>query len=97
MTNENIGLINNRAELYEDYNKYGNVDIDSTPNNQVQGEDDMSSADVIIGISTGGSHSVYMILLMINAMLIVMAIRLMIKNRIIKIPAKKRGGKGLWK
>ena len=36
MTNKNTGLINNRAEIYQDYNDYGYVDIDSTPNNQVQ-------------------------------------------------------------
>ena len=89
MTNENAGLINNRAEIYQDYNKYGESDIDSTPNNQVQSEDDMSSVDVIIGPSTGGSNITYTILLIINAILIGLAIRLMIKNEIIKIPTKK--------
>jgi len=88
MTNENTGLINNRAEIYQDYNKYGKVDIDSKPNNQVQDEDDFGYADVIIGISTGGSNMGYFILLMINAILIGIAIRLMIKNGIIKISRK---------
>ena len=85
MTNENTGLINNRAEIYQDYNSFGEADIDSTPNNQVQNEDDMSSADVIIGIATGGRNITYIVLLMINIILIVVAIRIMIKNDIIKI------------
>jgi len=91
MTNDNTGLINNRAEIYQDYNKYGDSDVDSTPNNQVQGEDDMSSVDVIIGISTGGSTFAYIVLLMINIVLIGIAIKLMIKNNIIKISNKKGG------
>ena len=91
MTNDNTGLINNRAEICQDYNKYGDSDIDSTPNNQVQGEDDMSSVDVIIGISTGGSTFAYIVLLMINIVLIGIAIKLMIKNNIIQI--RKKGGR----
>lgn len=89
MTSENVGLINNRAEIYQDYNKYGDSDIDSTPNNQVPGEDDMGAVDVIIGIATGGSTIAYIILLMINILLIAAAIKLMIKNGIINIPTKK--------
>lgn len=89
MTNENTGLINNRAEIYQDYNKYGEVDIDSTPNNQVQGEDDMGSVDIIIGPSTGGSNIANIILLLINLVLIGIVVNLMIKNEIIKIPSKK--------
>lgn len=92
MTNENTGLINNRAEIYQDYNKYGEVDIDSTPNNQVQGEDDMGSVDIIIGPSTGGSDIANIILLLINLILIGFVINLMIKNEIIKIPSKKERG-----
>ena len=89
MTNQNTGLINNRAEIYKDYNKYGETDIDSRPNNQNQGEDDMSSADVIIGISTGGSIATYVIVLIINMILIAMAISLIIKNNIIKVQINK--------
>ena len=92
MTGENTGLINNRAEIYEDYNTYGEKDIDSTPNNQVSSEDDFGSVDVIIMIATGGGSNtlLYVMLVMINLMLIVMAIKLMIKNRIIVLP-KNRG------
>ena len=90
MTNENTGLINNRAEIYEDYNQYGIIDIDSKPNNQVQDEDDFGYADVIIAISTGGSNTAYIMLLMLNMVLIGIAIRLMFKNGIIKIATKGR-------
>ncbi|MCI8546367.1 MAG: hypothetical protein HFJ44_03950, partial [Clostridia bacterium] len=44
------------------FNEYAISDIDSVEGNHADGEDDMSSADVIIGIKTGGS--------MINVMII---------------------------
>ena len=53
MTNDNTGTINNVAEIYEASNDYGLQDIDSTPANKAQGEDDYSSADVVIGVKTG--------------------------------------------
>ena len=90
MTNDNTGLINNRAEICQDYNKFGDADTDSTPNNQVQDEDDFGAADVIILVATGGGTIAYTTLLMINTVLIGIAIRLMIKNRIITIPTKKK-------
>ena len=90
MTNENTGVVNNRAEIAEAYNEYGNADINSTPNNNMSGENDMGSADVIIGISTGGTMIAYIILVMINTALIAIAIRLMIKNDIIKIKKERR-------
>ena len=89
MTGENTGLINNRAEIYQDYNKFGEVDIDSIPNNQAQNEDDFSSVDIIIGIKTGGSTIAGIILLVVNLVLIAIVIRLMISNGIIKISTKK--------
>ena len=89
MTKDNTGLINNRAEIYETYNEYGNLDIDSTPNNQAKDEDDIGSVDVILGINTGGTVFMYVVLIMFNIGLIFIAIRLMIKNNIIKIKIKK--------
>lgn len=53
MTETNTGIINNQAEIAEDYNKAGISDIDSTPNDKDQKDDDMSSADLIIGVKTG--------------------------------------------
>lgn len=88
MTAENVGLINNRAEIFEDYNKYGEADIDSKPNNQNLNEDDMSVADIIIGIATGVNTSAYIVLFITNIILILVAIYLLIKNNIINIPNK---------
>lgn len=90
MTNENTGVVNNRAEIAEDYNEYGISDVNSTPNNNVAAENDMGSADVIIGVSTGGTIIGYIVLAIINTVLIAIAIKLMIDNKIIKIKKGRR-------
>ena len=51
--NNNLGLKTNIAEISEDYNEYGIPDIDSTPDNQVTGEDDIDDAPVLLSIKTG--------------------------------------------
>lgn len=53
VTEQNLGLISNNAEIYEAYNNLGLKDIDSTEANQVLGEDDISIADILITIKTG--------------------------------------------
>ena len=80
MTENNVGLINNRAELYETYNEFALKDINSTENNQAQGENDLGSADVMINISTGATTIIYTLLVIINTGLIAVAIYLVIKN-----------------
>ncbi len=55
MTDENTGVTNNTAEIYEASNDEGISDIDSTPGNKATGEDDFGSADVIITVKTGGA------------------------------------------
>ena len=54
MSENNLGRINNRAEIAEDYNDLGLKDVNSTPGNQESGENDMGSADTILSIRTGG-------------------------------------------
>ncbi len=49
----NMGLKTNTAEISEDYNEYGVPDIDSTPDNQKPGEDDIDDAPVMLSVSTG--------------------------------------------
>ncbi len=49
----NMGVMNNTAEISKDYNKYGLPDIDSTPDNKKAGEDDIDDAPVMLSISTG--------------------------------------------
>lgn len=47
------GVVTNTAEIAESYNEYGVQDVDSVEHNKKSGEDDMSSADLIIGLKTG--------------------------------------------
>lgn len=49
----NMGVMTNTAEISEDYNEYGVPDIDSTPDNQKPGEDDIDDAPVMLSVSTG--------------------------------------------
>lgn len=49
----NMGVMINTAEISEDYNEYGVPDIDSTPDNQKEGEDDIDDAPVMLSVSTG--------------------------------------------
>lgn len=65
MTGNNTGLTTNTAEIAEDYNELGLKDSNSTPGNKATGENDMSSADVIISIRTGGIVYISIIIMMI--------------------------------
>ena len=82
MTDTSTGIINNTFEIAQTYNQYAIDDIDSVPGNQAQDEDDLSKADVIIGIQTGGS--------MINVMIIsATLITVLIALYVIKIQIDK--------
>ena len=48
-----MGVMINTAEISEDYNEYDVPDIDSTPDNQKPGEDDIDDAPVMLSITTG--------------------------------------------
>ena len=51
---DNLAMKLNVAEISQDYNDKGDTpDIDSTPNNNVDGEDDIDDAPVMLAISTG--------------------------------------------
>lgn len=50
---DDFGLINNAAEIYETSNDYGALDIDSTPGNKATNEDDYSTANVLTSVKTG--------------------------------------------
>ena len=50
---DDFGLINNSAEIYEASNDYGALDIDSTPGNKATNEDDYSTANVLTSVKTG--------------------------------------------
>ena len=59
ITEDSIGILNNNAEIYESYNEQGLKDIDSIAGNKQENEDDMSKADVILGVVTGGQIAFY--------------------------------------
>ena len=51
----NMGMKVNTAEISKDENPYGIPDIDSTPDNNKDGEDDQDTAPVILSITTGSA------------------------------------------
>ena len=59
----NLGLKTNIAEISEDFNEWGIPDRDSTPDNQVPGEDDIDDASVLLSITTGilGHINIYVV------------------------------------
>lgn len=88
MTDENTGLVNNVAEIYEDYNIYGISDCNSTPANKAQGENDLGSADISILIKTGETFiyvSVIITTILLGSIVIFIAY-----NKIVLV--KRKGG-----
>lgn len=55
MADSSTVMVNNLAEVYEEYNELGIKDLDSTVKNQAQGEDDLGSANMIITVKTGAT------------------------------------------
>ena len=64
MNLENTGTSINTAELNKVSNDYSLQDVDSTPGNRQTGEDDISTAQLIISVKTGSSV-MYISLIMI--------------------------------
>lgn len=83
MTENNTGLVNNTAEIAEAYNELGLADSNSTPGNKTQGENDMSSADVIISIKTG-EKIFYITLIAVITLVILSAIAVPIVRKVKK-------------
>lgn len=69
MNGENTGTTRNMAELNKVSNSYSLEDIDSTPGNRKNGEDDISMAELIISVKTG-SPIMYISLIMIIIVII---------------------------
>ena len=53
ITEENMGIHTNKAEIYECYNEQAIEDMDSKPGNKNENEDDMSEAQLVTSIVTG--------------------------------------------
>lgn len=83
MTENDNGIVCNTAEIAETYNEFGEEDSDSTPANNKEGEDDQSSANVILGLRTGGPVIYITLTLSIMALICISAYE--INKRILKI------------
>mgnify|MGYP004623896029 CR=1 FL=1 len=79
LTENDFKTITNIAEISEDYNEKLIYDIDSTPGNKVENEDDMSSVSLIIAVSTGIAIA-YTTTVIIMMIIIVLGIYLIKKN-----------------
>ena len=80
MNESNVGLVNNTAEIVSSYNELGLTDINSTEGNKVKGENDMSSADVIIAIKTG---EVVATVVLVITTIIILAVAVIVIKRFI--------------
>ncbi len=82
MTENNTGLVNNTAEIAESYNEQGLKDINSTAGNNVKGENDQGSADLILSIKTGEVLT-YVALVITSILIIVAAVYLVVRKFVI--------------
>lgn len=71
---ENMGKMVNIAEISEDKNDPGAKDIDSVPNNQKEGEDDIDDAPVLLTVETGGAGDIAKYITLGTAILAILAI-----------------------
>ena len=81
MTEDNTGLVPNTAEIAESYNEQGLQDSNSTPGNNVKGENDQGSADAIISIRTGAAVYTGIIISVIAVLGIVAFVIIRLRNK----------------
>ena len=91
MTERNTGIINNEAEISKSYNKAGVAEKDSKNKDKNSADDDMSSADLIIGVKTG--ETLIYISAIIAGMLIMTIIAVIIRKSRIREKIQVRIGK----
>ena len=75
-----MGVKINFAEISKDHNDYGTPDIDSTPNNNVPGEDDIDDAPVMLTVKTGSQDLKYMLAILVVLTALVGSVSLLKKN-----------------
>ncbi len=78
---DNMGEKVNVAEISEDWNESNTPDIDSTPNNKKEGEDDIDDAPVILSVKTGNEPTY--IALVVGGLVIIAGGLVIIKKYII--------------
>ena len=79
---DNLGVLINTAEINKDHNEYGVPDRDSTPGNNVPGEDDIDDAPVMVTIKTGSEIALYIAIVLGTTMILVSGI-VMIKKKVL--------------
>ena len=79
---DNMGVMINTAEINKDHNEYGTPDIDSTPGNNVPGEDDIDDAPVMLTVKTGNEIALYIAILLGATMIVAVGI-VMIKKKVL--------------
>ena len=67
---DNFNLKVNTAEISEDKNDSNTPDIDSTPDNKVDKEDDIDNAEVILAISTGTTPTYILLTLTVSIIMV---------------------------
>lgn len=88
LTTSNTEIVSNSAEIADDFNIYGVSDRTSRPSNKAQGEDDISTADIILTVKTGESL-IYVSAIIVSTM-IGCVVAFIIYERVIK--TKRKGG-----
>ena len=80
---DNMGLKVNIAEISKDYNQYETPDIDSTPNNKKDGEDDIDDAKVqlILKIGMPKTGQTRIIYILISVAIIVICVYIIRRKR----------------
>ena len=88
MTEDNTDIVSNQVEIYEDYNKSGETDINSKPGNKSQTENDLSKADIAIMVKTG-EELIYASVIMTTISLMIIVVFVVYTQIILRIHAKK--------
>ena len=74
----------NTAEIEKDHNDFGIPDRDSTPGNNVPGEDDIDDAPVMITIKTGTTGIAIYTSIALGALLIISVGGVVIKKKVVE-------------
>ena len=81
MTKNNLGMISNIAEIADAQNELQSKDIDSTPENRKDGEDDISTAQMLLTVKTGLGKGANITIIALVVLIIVGAIIYIVKRK----------------
>lgn len=81
MTKNNLGMVSNLAEIADSQNDLQAKDIDSTPGNRKDGEDDISTAQMLISVKTGLGTGANITIIALVGAIIVGAIIYIVKRK----------------